>query len=120
MLVGLAFCGQVEASSIVTYEDHYVRDDLNIRKILLEMEINKSPSVRPTACFLTPCISIGSPLIQNESATFRQAFPSVKIFGFFGYGEIGTNLYEELESHDKDGARAMHYYSIALSVLRLL
>ena len=110
--MGLAVGGNVEAANVV-YEE--MRDGTtDIKKVLQRMPIlNHSCALDSTACFLTPCVSVKQPIFDKELASqFRKAFPHIKMFGFFGFGEIGTK--------DDNQLFGVYNFTTALSVLKLL
>ncbi|XP_028408144.1 F-box only protein 22-like [Dendronephthya gigantea] len=126
MIAGLAFGGNVEASSVVCDEEYFLPETSSIIPLLQELGSKHTPCLgRPTACFLTPCVAIRDDLLRDlGSLEFKKAFPEMKTFGFRCFGEIGT---EPCKSRGNDGKvqnvlprGVFHSYSVVLSVLKFL
>ena len=122
MVLGLAVGGNVEADTIVHSHDTYLDAGGTVAHVIQGMTINQPQLlVSPSVCFLIPCVGIDRRILDKEISEFRKVLPNIKLFGFFGYGEIGTKSSKtNNDSHKKKLPDIMHYYSISFSILKFL
>ena len=117
VVMGLAIGGNVEAAN--AYYD--LRDGLDVKELVKKFPlVNQSRAEHANACILTPCVSLKQPLFDEEtSRQFRKEFPLMKLFGFFGFGEIAMNSCrtDDEELTDLPG---LYSFTISLSVLKFL
>lgn len=113
--VGLAIGGNIEAS--VSMQNIRPKSDISYTSftgLLQRMSILNPPC--STACFLTVCISLRDNLpIHEELSQVKKMFPQLKLFGYFGFGEIaGKN------KGDTKQGNVLHFNSVVLSIVKLL
>lgn len=115
-LLGLAIGGNIEAESTFHSEVNYQYAYGKCQQVLQGMAINQ-PLASPRVCFVMQCVSLSFSIFEEEAAVFRKAFPNIKLFGFLGYGEIGTKSSETKNASEKN---IMHYNNIVFGILKLL
>ena len=115
-LLGLAIGGNIEAESTLHSEVNYQYTYGKCQQVLQGMAINQ-PLASPRVCFVMKCISLNFSIFDNRAAVFRKAFPNIRLFGFLGYGEIGTKSSETKNASKKN---IMHYNNIVFGILKLL
>mgnify|MGYP002803399523 CR=1 FL=1 len=122
VVMGLAFGGKLKAANAV-YHMLNPRKEVDIRELLRKFSlVNESRAKHDTACIVTPCVSLKRPLFDVEtSRQFRKEFPLMKVFGFFGLGEIGMKLPQWRDDTEQStNVAEINACTISLSVLKLL
>ena len=121
--MGLAIGGKLKAANAVYHVLNPRHEELDIRELLRKFSlVNESRAKHDTACILTPCVSVKRPLFDAEtSRQFRKEFPLMKVFGFFGFGEIGMKSPQWRDDGEQStNVAEINVFTISLSVLKLL
>jgi len=93
--LGIAFCGSgLRVASVLLQADVSQQDD--IKKCLQRLSPAGSPPRGRSVGLMFACVGRGrhfySGTVGVESSIFKQLYPHVPLFGFFGNGEIGYDF----------------------------
>lgn len=117
-VIGLAVGGNVHANSVV----HHGSTQQTLPDSFKWLTKDEPPE--KSACFMVSCLGKGTPFYNSknvESSEFSNAFPGVRLFGFFGNGEVGTHMPANVEQPNKNtDVQYLHSYSTVFSILTLL